>query len=161
MTTLKSLLLTCSKPPPLHRRECNVNPFHFIFILSRVSLVGTNIRSEPKYIAFLSQLLLLFQFSSFCKTDNPAVEITESGTNVTVKTRCHNDKCKKESTWHSQPFLPGSLIHAGNFLLPLAVVLAGGSATKMVNMCAHMGVRCVSLNIFFKHQRVSVVSVWY
>ena len=146
-----------SNQSPLWRREYNFDTFLSFFILSRVSLLGTNIRSEPKYIAFLSQLLLLFQFCSFCKTDNPAIEIIESGTNVTIKTRCHNGKCKKESSWHSQPFLPGSLIHAGNFLLPLAVVLAGGSATKMVNMCAHMGVRCISLKTFFKHQRVSVV----
>jgi hypothetical protein len=131
-----------------------------IFICSRVSLVGSNIRSEPKYITFLSQLLLLFQFCHFCKTDNPEVEVTESGTNVTVKTRCPNEKCNKEFTWHSQPFLPGSLIHAGNFLLPLAVVLAGGSATKMVNTFGHMGIRCISLKTFFKHQRVCVMYVY-
>ena len=122
-----------------------------------MSLAGTNIRSERKYIVFLSQLFLLFQFCHFCKTDNPAVEVTETGTNVTVKTRCHNDKCKKESTWHSQPFLPGSFIHAANFLLPLAVILSGGSATKVVNMCAHMGLGCISLKTFFKHQRVGTI----
>ena len=127
---------------------------HSIFICSRVSLAGSNIRSEPKYVAFLSQLLLLFQFCHFCKTDNPAVEVTESGTNVTI-----NVKCNKESTWHSQPFLPGSFIHAGNFLLPFAVILAGGSATKMINTCKHMGLRCISLKTFFKHQRVSVMFV--
>ena len=71
----------------------------------------------------------------------------------------------KESTWHSQPFLPGSLIHAGNFLLPLAVVLSGGSASKVITMCAHMGLGCISLRTFFKHQRVSemhttVYSIW-
>ena len=120
----------------------------------QVSLAGTNVRSEPKHIVFLSQSLLLFQFCHFCKTGNPAVEIKESGTNVTVKTRCHNE-CKKESTWHSQPFLPGSLIHAGNFLLPLAVDLSGGSASKLVTMCAHMALGYISLTTFFKHQRVS------
>ena len=104
-------------PLPVLKRECSVNPF--LFILSRVSLIGTNIRSEPKYIAFLSQLLLFFfQFYSFCKTDKPAVDIIKSETNVTIKTRCHNEKCKKESSWHSKPFLPGSLMHAVNFLLP-------------------------------------------
>ena len=112
-----------------------------------------------KYIAFLSQLLLLFQFCHFCKADNPEVEVTESGTNVTVKTRCPNEQCNKESILHSQPFLPGSSIDVGNFLLPLAVVLAGGSATKMVNTFTHMGIRCISLKTFFKHQRVSVIHV--
>lgn len=120
-----------------------------------MSLAGTNIRSEPKHIVFLSQLLLLFQFCRSCKTDNPAVEITESGTNVKIKTSCQNVDCKKESTWHSHPFLPGTSIHAGNFLLPLAVVLSGGSAAKVVRILAHMGVGCISLRTFFRHQRVS------
>ena len=100
-------------------------------------------------------------FSSFAivaRLRTQAVEISESGTNVTIKTTCHNDKCKKASTWHSQPFLPGSLIHAGNFLLPLAVVLAGGSAAKVVRIFKHMAVGCVSLKTFFRHQRVSALN---
>ncbi len=112
-----------------------------------VQTSGWNLSTLPS----LSQLLLLFQFGHFCKADNPEVEVTESGTNVTVRTRCPNEQCNKESTWHSQPFLPGSSIHVGNFLLPLAVVLAGGSATKMVNTFTHMGIRCISLKTFFKH----------
>ena len=138
-------------------KECGIFLTAIInFFYSRVSLAGTNIRSERKYIVFFSQLFF-FQFCQFCKTDNPAVEVTESGTNVTVKTRCRNDKCKKESTGHSQPFLPGSFIHAANFLLPLAVVLSGVFGTKVVNRCAHMGLGCIFLKTFFKHQRVGTI----
>ena len=56
-----------------------------------------------------------------------------------------------------------TLIHAGNILLPLAVALSGGSATKTLNMFAHMGLDSISLKTFFKHQRVSLHAIpkWF
>ena len=44
---------------------------------------------------------------------------------------------------------------AGNFLLCLSILLVGGSATKVFQMFSHMGLGHVSLNTFFKCQRVS------
>ena len=49
-----------------------------------------NLRSEPKHIVFLSQLLLLFSFCHSCKTDNPLVETREVGTKAVVTTICSN-----------------------------------------------------------------------
>ncbi|CAH3028658.1 unnamed protein product [Porites evermanni] len=49
---------------------------------------------------------------------------------------------------------------AGNFMLCIAVLLAGGSATKVFRIFSHMGLSCVSLNTLFKFQRVSLFQCW-
>ena len=130
---------------------------NFSVSLQRFRLfVSDNLRMEPKHIVFLSQLLLLFKFCHSCKADGPLVEARQVGTEVVVKTSCTNPKCtNKESTWHSQPKVPGWNLPAGNFLLSMAILVAGGSATKCFQIFQHMGLGCMSLNTFFKHQRVS------
>ena len=120
-----------------------------------MSLKNKNLRTEPKHIVFLTQLLLLFKFCHTCKADNPTVEASENGTEAIVKTYCNNPKCNKKDTWHSQPLMPGLRIPAGDFLLCLSIRLAGGSATKVFRAFSHMGLGCVSLNTFFKYQRVN------
>ena len=124
----------------------------------RLKVTGTNLRTEPKHIVFLTQLLLLFRFCHTCKTDNPALEARQVGTKAVITTTCSNPKCPKQvQTWHtcSQPDMPNSCIAAGNFLLCMAILLAGGSVTKVSHIFTHMGLGCVSLNTFFKYQRVS------
>ena len=81
---------------------------------------GTNLRTEPKHIVFLSQLLLLFKFCHVCKADNPTVEAGGIGTQAAIKTTCSNPACRKEQTWYSQPLIPGTQMLAGNFLLCLS-----------------------------------------
>lgn len=130
----------------------------FFSFCYRISAQGTNIRTEPKHIVFLSQLLLLFGFCHSCKADNPQVDVHEVGTQVVVTTTCSNPKCQKpKGTWQSQPFLPGSKLPAGNFLLCLAILLAGGSASKVFRIFSHMGLGCLSMNTFFRYQRVSIL----
>ena len=121
---------------------------------SRLVLKGTNLRTEPKHIVFLSKLLLLFKFCHICKADNPLVEAHRVGTEAVVKTTCST--CKKENVWHSQPTMPESSIPAGNSLLCMAILLAGGSASKVLQIFSHMGLGCVSLSTFFKYLRVSI-----
>ncbi|KAM7429649.1 hypothetical protein ABFA07_019532 [Porites harrisoni] len=124
------------------------------FVTNTLTTAGTSLRSEPKHIVFLSQLLLLFNFCHVCKTDNPSIEERQIGTKAVVTSTCHNPKCPKQvNTSHSQPNMPNSGIAAGNFLLCIAVLLAGGSATKVFRIFSHMGLGCVSLNTFFKFQR--------
>lgn len=116
---------------------------------------GKNLRTEPKHIVFLSQLLLLFGFCHSCKTDNPTVDVNQVGTEAVVTTSCSNPKCEKpNNTWHSQPFIPGTKLPAGNLLLCMAILVAGGSASKVLTIFSHMGLSCLSLNTFFKYQRV-------
>ena len=117
---------------------------------------GTNLRTEPKHIVFLSQLLLLFGFCHSCKTSNPMVEVDQVGTEAVVTSTCSNPKCPNpKSTWHSQPTMPGTKLPAGNFLLGMAILEAWASASKVFTVFAHMGLGCISLNTFFKYQRVS------
>ena len=116
-----------------------------------------DLRTEPKHIVFLSKLLLLFQCCHFCRSGNkPDVTATEIGTEVVIKAVCTNQGCKKEFSWSSQPVMPGTKIPAGNFLICMAVLFAGGSFSKVRQIFQHMGLACVSLNTFFKHQRVRV-----
>ncbi|KAK3755170.1 hypothetical protein QZH41_010695 [Actinostola sp. cb2023] len=45
-----------------------------------VYINNDNIRTEPKFITFLSQLLILFNFCHFCHAPNPLVETRQLGT---------------------------------------------------------------------------------
>ena len=76
-----------------------------------------------------------------------------------IRTTCSNPGCRKEFTWTSQPLMPGTKLPAGNFLICMATLFAGGSFTKMKTIFQHMGLACVSLNTFFKHQRVTCFPV--
>jgi ABC-type microcin C transport system permease subunit YejB len=58
-------------------------------------------------------------------------------------------------TWKSQPTMTGTKIPAGKFLLCFAILMAGGSASKVFQIFTHMGLSCISLNTFFEHQRIS------
>ena len=96
------------------------------------------------------RLLLLFKFWHICKTENPAVDAKQDGTEAVVTTNCSNPKCPKQvNMWYSQPFMPNSQIPAGNFLVCMAVLLATSSATKVFQVFKHMGLSCVSLNTYF------------
>ena len=103
--------------------------------------VDGNLRTEPKHIVFLSQLLLLFQFCHSCKADNPLVETKAIGSNGVVTTKCNNPKCtQKIRIWHSQPLMPGrKKARAGNFMMCMATLLGGGSFTKVRQIFLHMG----------------------
>ena len=128
-----------------------------VFFCYRISTKDTNLRTESKHIVFLSQLLLLFAFCHICKADNLMVDVHQVGTQAVVISNCSNPKCPKpKNTWHSQPFMPGTKLPAGNFLLCLAILLAGGSASKVFTVFSHMGLGCLSLNTFFEYQRVSI-----
>ena len=128
--------------------------YMYVASVCRLSLAGTNLRTVPKHIVFISQLLLLFQFCHVCKAENPELEAKQVGTEAVITTNCFNPKCpKKVKTWHSQSAMPNSQIPAGNFLLCMAVLLAAGS---VLQVCKHMGLFCVSLKkTFFKYQQVS------
>ena len=51
--------------------------------------------------------------------------------------------------------MPGTKILAGNFLISMAVLFAGGSFTKVRQIFLHMGLVCISLSTSFRHQEVS------
>ncbi|CAH3180853.1 unnamed protein product [Porites lobata] len=98
--------------------------------------------------------MLLFQSCHVCKGKNPPeVEAQQIGTKAVITTVCTNPGCCAESTWHSQPNMPGTKLPARNFLLCMSILFAGGSITKIRQIFNHMGLACVSVNTFFKHQR--------
>ena len=112
-------------------------------------------QTEPKFVVFLSQLLLLLNVCPSCNNPDPLVEVTRIGTMAKVVTICTNQSCnKKQHTWNSQPDMPGTKIPAGNFLLSFAILIAGGPASKVFRIFKHMGLSCIPLATFFHHQRV-------
>ena len=118
--------------------------------------MNDNLRKQPKFIVFLSKLLVLFTVCPVCKTDNPLVETSAKGTMVEVKTICKSATCpQKETIWKSQPEMPGTRMPAGNFLLCFSILLSGNSASKVLQMFRHMGLSCIALRTYFRHQRVS------
>ena len=115
-----------------------------------------NIRTEPKFIVFFTQLLSLFQLCGQCKRGHTVVNVNSHGTMAEVVTTCIHPKCGKKTTWYSQPNFPGTKIAAGNLLLGFGILLAGSSATKVLRVFQHMGMACFSLATFFRYQKVSI-----
>jgi hypothetical protein len=60
-----------------------------------------------------------------------------------VTSTCANPKCGRTTKWFSQPYMTGTKIPAGNFLLSLAILVAGTSATKFLPVFNHMGLKCI------------------
>jgi hypothetical protein len=63
-----------------------------------------------------------------CKEEKPNVTMKSNGTMVTVTQHCN--KCHDEFQWRSQPLVNGKHL-AGNIIVSMAVLLAGGSISKV------------------------------
>lgn len=121
-----------------------------------------NLRTEPKFIVFLSKLLLLFNICPACKSEKPFVEISALGSMVEVTTRCHNPDCPSpRNTWQSQPQMTGTRMPAGNFLLCFSVLLSGASPSKVLQVFKNMGLSCITLKTYFKHQAIKLFPTLY
>lgn len=116
----------------------------------------TSLRTHPKFVVFLDQLLMLFNFCPSCKHDNPSVNTSVLGTMIQITVHCLHPQCKNPSfTWRSQPNMTGTKIPAGNFLLSFSTLVSGASPSKVFQVFGHMGLSCVSLRTYFRHQSVS------
>jgi hypothetical protein len=136
------------------------NSITHILIHFRVYVIGSNQRTVPNFVVFLPQLLELFDVCPSCKIPGALVEIMKFGTMVQIQTTCNNVKCmQKNRTWNSQPTMPGTNISAGNLLLSFSILCGGGSASKFIQIFQHRGLSCISLSIFFRHQRVCIVLI--
>ena len=129
--------------------------FTGIIYIPRV-VITNDVHKQPKFIVFLSQLLLLFKICSFCHESDPHLEVTQVGTMAIIKKanvkiwNAENNLCGKAS-----PLMPGTKIAAGNVLLSFAILVAGSSESKVLQVLHHMGLACISLSTYFRHQRVS------
>ena len=131
------------------------------FFYNRVGIAEKDEREEPKGIVFLSKLLLLFQYCHICFTPKPEVMSSQTGTLLTIETKC--SKCKEIFIWESQPFLLGKF-PAGNLLLSFAVLCAGASIKKVLLVFRHMGILVYNEPTYYYHQRhliPTVISFWH
>lgn len=105
---------------------------------------------EPKFIVFYTMLVTLFsKFCFNCKSDLPSVSMKVHGTMATVDQQCKT--CGVGYKWHSQPLVIGRY-PAGNILLSFAILMAGGSISKVLLIFKHMGLAVYSARTFFRHQ---------
>ena len=95
-----------------------------ILVNCRIRYNDSNLRKEPKFIVFFTQLLALFKFCHACKHESPLVEVGAS--------------------WNNE---------VGAF----GILVAGTSATKVLRVFQHMGLKCIALSTYFAHQRVGLV----
>jgi hypothetical protein len=91
-----------------------------IFLLSREDITD-NIRQQPKFIVFLT--LLLLRTCVFCHESEPLAKVSQVGTIVTISTSCQNPECRKDFVWKSQQLMPGTKIYAGISLLSFAIMV--------------------------------------
>lgn len=109
----------------------------------------------------MSNLLLLFQHCHFCFKKNPNISVSQHGTMISVESQCGH--CSKTFKWSSQPYLFGRF-PAGNILLSFAILCAGGSVRKVLNIFKTMGVLVYNESTFYYHQRhflfPTIVSFW-
>ena len=73
-----------------------------------------------------------------------------------VVTTCHNQGCGS-NVWDSRQNMVGTKIPDGNFLLSFAILVAGGSPSKTLRIFEHMGLSCIALSTYFRHQSVSYI----
>ena len=135
--------------------------FKMAFLVFRLEYNNKNTREEPKGIVFLSKLMLLFQHCHFCFASNPDNDITQTGTLLTIESKCR--ACKQINTWKSQPYLLGKF-PAGNLLLSFAILTAGASFSKIALVFRHMGLLMYHRSVFYYHQRhlliPTIVTFW-
>ena len=128
-----------------------------ILVNCRIRYNDSNLRKEPKFIVFFTQLLALFKFCHACKHESPLVEVGANGTMAEVTSTCGN--CGNTTKWFSQPNMPGTKIPAGNFLLSFGILVAGTPAKKVLRVFQHMGLKCIARSTYFAHQRVGLVMI--
>ncbi|KXJ09634.1 hypothetical protein AC249_AIPGENE2225 [Exaiptasia diaphana] len=114
-----------------------------------LDLKGKDIREEPKGLVFLSKLLLLFKFCHFCFATGPKLEVSQTGTMLTIDSTCQ--KCKQTFTWTSQPLL--LKFPAGNLLLSFAILTAGASVRKIMMVLRHINVLVYNECTYYYHQK--------
>ena len=96
-----------------------------VFVSFRVPKEEYNVKNEPKFIEFLTQLLCLFQICRECKCNETMVEVNAHGTMAEIITICLNPDCGKQTNWFSQPNFPATKIAAGNLLLSFGILVSG------------------------------------
>ena len=135
--------------------------FHeFVSVVSfyRLSVAGTNLRTEPKHIVFLSQLLLLL-----CLQDRKS----RAGGQASWNRGRHYHQLLQPQMPQTGKYQAWSAFNAiftdSSWKFPplYGCLLTGSSATKVFQVFKHMGLCCVSLNTFFKYQRENAEHIRY
>lgn len=102
---------------------------------------------EPKYLVFASSLNELLKFCITCGASVTDVDITCTGSLVTVKTMCIEDHA---SLWNSQPIINHTPV--GNLLICSSILFTGNTFTRFQNFASCLGLQFLSERVFYKHQ---------
>lgn len=93
---------------------------------------------------------MLFKFCHLCLSPNPSVSTVQTGTMITVSTKCK--KCDGIYKWNSQPMLLGKF-PACNLLLSFSILCAGASVKKVLLVLQHMNVLIYNQSTYYYHQK--------
>ncbi|KAJ4936467.1 hypothetical protein JOQ06_001059, partial [Pogonophryne albipinna] len=130
---------------------------------SKEPLQRTNVdlNAADKFIVCQSQLMSLFTICPSCCGETQGNVEQQEGTYIKIKQVCA--ACGYERFWQNQPMLYRNM-PACNLLLSGAIHFSGCMATQTIRMLKRLGLQCISVGTFFRHQRLytipTIVQAW-
>lgn len=117
--------------------------------------------AADKFIVCRSQLMSLFTICPACSGKTQGNVEKQEGTFLKVKQVCA--ACGYQRFWQNQPMLHRNM-PACNLLLSGAIHFSGCMATQTIRMLKLFGLQCITVNTFFRHQRLytipTVIKAW-
>ncbi|KAJ4922275.1 hypothetical protein JOQ06_021619, partial [Pogonophryne albipinna] len=114
-----------------------------------------------KFIVCQTQLMSLFTICPSCCGETQGNVEQQEGTYIKIKQVCA--ACGYERFWQNQPMLYRNM-PACNLLLSGAIHFSGCMATQTIRMLKLLGLQCISVGTFFRHQRLytipTIVQAW-
>ncbi|KAJ4942396.1 hypothetical protein JOQ06_012262 [Pogonophryne albipinna] len=130
---------------------------------SKEPLQQTNVdlNAADKFIVCQTQLMSLFPICPSCCGETQGNVEQQEGTYIKIKQVCA--ACGYEHFWQNQPMLYRNM-PACNLLLSGAIHFSGCMATQTIRMLKLLGLQCISVGTFFRHQRLytipTIVQAW-
>ncbi|KAI4805509.1 hypothetical protein KUCAC02_010119 [Chaenocephalus aceratus] len=130
---------------------------------SKEPLQRTNVdlNAADKFIVYQTQLMSLFTICPSCCGETQGNVEQQEGTYIKIKQVCA--ACGYERFWQNQSMLYRNM-PACNLLLSGAIHFSGCMATQTIRMLKLLGLQCISVGTFFRHQRLytipTIVQAW-
>ncbi|XP_010793701.1 uncharacterized protein isoform X1 [Notothenia coriiceps] len=122
---------------------------------------NVDLNAADKFIVCQTQLMSLFTICPSCCGETQGNVEQQEGTYIKIKQVCA--ACGYERFWQNQPMLYRNM-PACNLLLSGANHFSGCMATQTIRMLKLLGLQCISVGTFFRHQRLytipTIVQAW-
>ncbi|KAK7877112.1 hypothetical protein WMY93_032192 [Mugilogobius chulae] len=111
-------------------------------------------RSADKFIVCEAQLLSLFSLCPTCCEETQGKIIRQEGTFIKIQQICSACGLKRE--WQNQPKLHKNMPLC-NLMISGAIHFSGCMPTQALRMLNLLGVQCISVRTFFRHQQLYTI----